>query len=169
MYRRDPLTATIKISVEDNIYEIAIQYYYTRGHEWVVPSTIMIDDKETNVIIAGLSDYLQEQLGEISIVELMPHSLPGTIVKQVQFENNNPITPPIPDATIESAKTVISLHSPISGEVIDVNDQLIEQPELVNEQPYTKGWLFIINPIDFAHEVKNLMSAEEYGKYIQSF
>ncbi len=117
---------------------------YTKEHEWV--------KVDGDIATVGISDYAQEQLGDIVYVEL-PEK--GKVVKQMETV-----------ATIEAVKTAADVYSPVSGEVIEVNSDLENKPELINEDPYGKGWIVklkMTNPDD----VKGLLSAEDYKKLLE--
>ncbi len=117
---------------------------YTKEHEWV--------KVDGDIATVGISDYAQEQLGDIVYVEL-PEK--GKVVKQMETV-----------ATIEAVKTAADVYSPVSGEVIEVNSDLENKPELINEAPYGKGWIVklkMTNPDD----VKGLLSAEDYKKLLE--
>ena len=150
----------MKFHLGKNVIYLKEALYYSKAHNWV-----KIDD---GIATIGLSDYAQVKMGEVSMVELMVDSLPGTIVAQVTFQGNEPSSASIPDITIECAKSVSELHSPISGKIISVNCHLHEDPQQVNFSPYEKGWLFIIEPADLAHALKNLMTCEEYAHFLKS-
>ncbi len=100
----------------------------------------------------GLSDYAQEQLGEILTVHLTE---PGKVV-----ERGDPL------GELESQKTVVELLSPISGTVRTVNEIVLEDPSLINVDPYGKGWL-IEAEIDDPEELETLMSLDEYEVFIE--
>jgi len=117
---------------------------YTREHEWV--------RVVGNKAIVGITDFAQNQLGDVVFVEL-PEV--GERVKQSE-----------PFGTIESVKAVSDLYAPISGEVIKVNDALEEEPELVNKDPYTEGWMIEIE-VKNPDELNNLISSKDYEAYIK--
>lgn len=119
---------------------------YTREHEWV-----KLEDTDTVQAVAGITDYAQDQLGDIVYVDLPK---PGTTVSQMGKMGE-----------IESVKSVSDLFSPVSGEVIEVNDRLLDHPEIANEDPFGEGWLIRLRMAD-ASELGNLMSAEEYETFI---
>jgi len=116
---------------------------YTKEHEWV--------RVEDNVGVVGVTDYAQDQLGDIVYLDL-PSS--GTQVKQLDKLGE-----------IESVKAVSDLYSPVSGEVVEVNQEVIDKPELVNQSPYQEGWLVRVRLADPA-EVDKLLSAEQYDQLI---
>ncbi|MSQ61921.1 MAG: glycine cleavage system protein GcvH [Dehalococcoidia bacterium] len=118
---------------------------YTNEHEWV-----RLDADDTGVI--GITAHAQDQLGDIVFVEL---PAPGDRV--TQFEKFG---------EVESVKAVSDLFSPVSGEVVEVNAALTDQPELVNGSPYEKGWLLRLRLSDTA-ELDKLMSAPDYDRFVQ--
>ncbi len=117
---------------------------YTKEHEWV--------RVEGSVATAGVTDYAQEQLGDIVYVEL-----PSVGDALKQFE---------PFGVVESVKAASDLYAPLSGEAVEVNQELGDHPEFVNEDPYGRGWMIKIEPSDPA-ELDNLMSVEEYEEYLE--
>lgn len=96
----------------------------------------------------GVTDYLQRTGGDVAFVELTKKG--STVEKQTEF------------GTLETAKTTVSLLSPISGTVEEVNGELVEKPELVNSDPYGEGWLVILVPRNLENDLKTLMSADGY-------
>lgn len=127
--------------------------YYSREHEWV-----KIEDRMARI---GITDYAQEKLGDVVYVELPPV---GKFVKQA----GEPKTKEMELGAAESIKAVSAIYSPLSGVVKEVNTALQERPELLNTAPYTEGWICIIEPAALDEELKNLMNAEAYRKYIES-
>lgn len=125
--------------------EIPTELLYTEEHEW-----ILVDDTNNTVII-GITDYAQGELGDIVFVEL-----PGVDDEVKQME---------PFGTIEAVKAVSDLFSPVAGVVTEVNTILQDQPELINQDPYDKGWMIKVQLSDPA-ELKSLMSPEDYRKHI---
>ena len=125
--------------------ELPEDLLYTAEHEWV-----SLDNDTATV---GITDYAQGELGDIVFVEL-PQV--GDQTTQMQ-----------PFGTIEAVKAVSELYAPLSGEVVEVNQELEEKPELVNEDPYGKGWLIKIKVAN-QDEVASLLSAEDYRKQISA-
>ncbi len=118
---------------------------YTKSHEW-------INLEEDNTVTMGITDYAQSMLGDLVYVELPDAS--------TQFEAGDEM------AVVESVKTAADVYSPISGEIIAVNDALEETPETVNQDPYGKGWLVRIKMAN-ADEFQKLMDATHYAKQIE--
>ena len=127
-------------------YEVRRNLLYTKEHEWA-----KIEDGKVRV---GITDYAQKNLHEIVYVEI-PEK--GASVKQME-----------PMGTVESIKSVSEIYSPISGKIIEINEALKMSPELVNESPYEKGWLVVIEPSALDEEIKGLMTAEQYANFIKS-
>lgn len=118
---------------------------YTKDHEWILV------DGQTGVI--GITEHAQEALGDIVFVDA---PATGTAVTGGKVFG-----------TVESVKAVSDLFSPASGEVTDRNEELKDQPELVNSDPYGKGWLIKIK-LAKPSEVDALMTAEQYTEYVAS-
>ncbi len=116
--------------------------YYAKSDEWL--------KIENNVGTVGISDYAQDQLGDIVYLEKIEK---GKRVKQGEM-----IT------TIESVKAVSDVNAPITGEVIEVNLKVIEDASIINKEPYGEGWIAKIK-MDNKDELKNLMNAKEYSEY----
>ncbi|HBG93217.1 MAG: glycine cleavage system protein H [Nitrospirae bacterium GWF2_44_13] len=117
---------------------------YHKEHTWV-----RVSGKKATV---GITDYAQDALGDIVYIDL-----PET---DTTIEANSEL------AEIESTKATSSVISPVSGTVIEVNDDLSESPEIINEEPYGKGWIAVIE-IDDASEVDDLMEAADYAKHVE--
>lgn len=116
---------------------------YTSEHEW-----IRIENDEA---IVGITDYAQDQLGDIVFVDVTTE---GETLEQGEVFG-----------TIEVVKTVSDLFLPIDGEIVEVNPELEEHPELVNKDPYGEGWIIRIKPTD-ASQMDELLDAEAYKKII---
>ncbi len=116
---------------------------YSTDHEWV--------RVEGDAVRVGISDFAQEALGDVVFVELPEVGLEVTV--NVVF------------AEIESTKSVSDLFAPVSGEVLESNAALEDQPELVNEDPYGEGWICVLQPSD-SSQLENLMDAEGYQSFV---
>ena len=117
---------------------------YSDEHEWV----LLLGEREA---LVGITLFAQEQLGDVVFVELPE---PGTQVTQFQKIGE-----------IESVKTVTDIYTPVSGELVEVNPEVVEQPELVNQDPYGQGWLVRI-AITEVSELEDLLSSTEYDQLI---
>lgn len=118
---------------------------YAKSHEYV--------HVDGNVGTIGITEYAQKELGDVVFVELPDV---GT-----QLEQNEEL------GSIESVKAVSELFSPVSGEVVEINERLRDNPELVNTDPYIDGWMIRVRLSD-ASELDALMGAEEYDEYCEA-
>lgn len=117
---------------------------FTKEHEWITISS-------EGLAMIGISDFAQEQLGDIVSVELPKV---GSKFRQMQ-----------PLAIVDSVKASSDIYSPLSGEVVQVNDELSEHPEWINESPYELGWIVKIKPSN-KEELDDLMTAGQYSEFI---
>ena len=125
--------------------DIMDHYFYTKEHEWV--------NIEDNIATVGITDYAQSALGDITYVEL-----PQPEQEVDQFEQF---------VSVESVKAASDIFSPMSGQVIEVNSKLEDNPALINKDCYGKGWIAKVEIKDL-EEASNLMSAEDYRSYLES-
>ena len=121
------------------------EYLYSREHEWV--------RVEDDVCVLGITEFAQQELGEVVFVELPE-------VGQV-FDSGDEV------GTIESVKAVAEVYTPVAGEVVEVNDAVVDDPELLNEDPHGEGWLIKIR-FSSAADLKSLMNAEQYEEFVKS-
>ena len=126
-------------------FQAPAEFYYTKEHEWV-----RVEGDKCRV---GVTDYAQDSLHEIVYVDL-----PKVGAKVAQMQSIG---------TVESVKAVADVYSPISGLVLEVNNELSDAPELVNKSPYEKGWITIIKPDDIKKELPSLMSPESYRDLVK--
>ncbi|WP_077214622.1 glycine cleavage system protein GcvH [Bacillus dakarensis] len=117
---------------------------YSEEHEWV--------KVEGDKVRIGITDFAQSELGDIVFVEL----------PEVGAE----ITANEPFGSVESVKTVSELYAPVSGKVVEVNEDLNDSPEFVNESPYEKAWMITLEPANVA-DVDKLMSADQYEEMVK--
>lgn len=117
---------------------------YTENHEWV--------KIEENTALVGITDYAQNELGDIVFVELPE--------KELELKQDDIL------ATIEAVKAVEEIYSPVSGVVLELNLALEDNPELINSSPYEEGWLARIELNDKDADMDNLISADEYKELI---
>jgi glycine cleavage system H protein len=117
---------------------------FSKEHEWVRVNG--------NIATIGISDYAQDQLGEIVFVELPDEG--------EEFGKDDAF------GVVESVKSVNDIYAPVSGRIVDVNDPVVDSPEIVNEDPYAEGWLVKIEMSD-PKELKELMTAKQYEAYIK--
>ena len=119
--------------------------YYTKEHEWV-----RVEGDKCRI---GVTDYAQDSLHEVVYVDL-----PKVAAKVGQMQSLG---------TVESVKAVADVYSPISGTVLEVNDELSDAPELVNKSPYERGWIAIIRADDLEKDIPTLLSPEAYQDYLK--
>lgn len=117
---------------------------YSKEHEWVRLGG--------NTATIGLSDFAQDQLGEIVFVELPEEG--------EEFGKDDAF------GVVESVKSVNDVYAPVSGRIVEINDPVVDSPEIVNEDPYGDGWLIKIEVTDPA-DLKDLMTAKQYEAYIK--
>ncbi|PLS02638.1 glycine cleavage system protein GcvH [Neobacillus cucumis] len=117
---------------------------YSEEHEWV-----KVEGEKVRV---GITDFAQHELGDIVFVELP--EVGAEISADEAF------------GSVESVKTVSELYAPVSGKVVEVNEDLSDSPEFVNDSPYEKAWMIVIEPTDLS-EVDKLMTAEQYEAMIK--
>lgn len=117
---------------------------YTQEHEW-------IRDNGDGTITVGITDFAQGELGDIVFVEIEPEGF--EVDKDDVF------------GTVEAVKTVSELFAPVSGEIVEVNKELEDDPELVNSDPYKSGWMVKIKVSD-PSELNDLLSADDYQEMI---
>lgn len=118
---------------------------YTSEHEWV--------KIEGNRVIVGITEYAQAELGDVVFVDL------PSVGEKVTAKNTM--------GTIESVKAVSEIYAPISGEIMETNDNLEHSPELINQDPYGKGWFAIIEPLD-TKEISDLLTPTSYASLVEN-
>ena len=119
---------------------------YTQSHEWV-------RDEGDGMIAVGISDHAQELLGDLVFVELP--------------EVGAALAAGDECAVVESVKAASDIYSPVSGEVTEVNEALVDAPETINDDPYVNGWIFKLKVADAA-ELENLLDAAAYAAHAES-
>jgi glycine cleavage system H protein len=119
---------------------------YSQDHEWA-------KGEDDGTVLVGITHYAQEHLGDIVFLDLPKV---GAILSQMQKLGE-----------VESVKSVSDIFAPISGEVLAVNQAVMDSPELVNEDPYEKGWLIRVKPAQPA-DLNALMTAADYESFLES-
>ena len=117
---------------------------YTKDHEWT--------KVEGNIATIGITDHAQEQLGDVVYLELPEEH--DELIKDENF------------GVVESTKAVSDLKAPVSGNVVEMNEELLDQPEDINQSPYDKGWMIRVELSDES-ELDDLLSPEDYEKIIE--
>ena len=125
--------------------EIKSELKYTKDHEWV--------KVEGNLAIIGITDYAQGELGDIVYVEV--EALGENLRKEEIF------------GSVEAVKTVSDLFLPVSGKITELNEDLEDNPELINEDPYGKGWIIKME-IEDSSELEELLNSDSYKELIGS-
>lgn len=123
-------------------YKVIDGLYYTKNDEWI--------KVEGDIGTVGITDYAQDKLGDIVYLE--------DIEKGKKIKAGETLT------TIESVKAASDIYAPVSGEVIEVNSEVIKEPSIINKDPYEQGWIAKLK-IENPDELKELMNAEEYSNY----
>jgi len=116
---------------------------YTKEHEWV-----RIEGERAYI---GITDHAQDELGDVVYVELP--QVGRTVAQEEAF------------AVVESVKAVSDIYAPVSGEVVEVNEKLNDEPELINSSPYEDGWIAVIKTSDAA-QADQLMDANDYEAFV---
>ncbi len=123
---------------------VAEELKYTNDHEWA--------HQEGEVLVIGITDYAQDSLGEIVYIELP--------------SEGDEITKGDPFGAVESTKAVSDLYAPVSGDVVEVNEALLDSPELINSDPYGEGWMIKVKVYD-PGELDDLMDFEGYTDFVE--
>ena len=129
-----------------NKYEVRALPLYTKEHSWA--------KKAGEKIIIGITDYAQKMLKEINYANLPEE---GDAVEQFEAF-----------AELESAKAVSPVCCPFSGVVTAINEDAMDDPEMINNDPYDAGWLIEIEPSDYAGEKDNLLTAQQYEEFLET-
>ena len=124
-------------------FDIPEDRRYLESHEWALETD--------GAVRVGISDFAQDELGDVVFVEFPDEG--ETVTQEAEF------------GVVESIKAVSDLYAPVSGEVVAVNEDLHDAPELVNDDPFEDGWMIEIDPADES-ELEELLSAEEYEAQI---
>ena len=119
------------------------EYLYSKEHEWL--------DLDGDVCTVGITEFAQKELGEVVYVELPEVG--------ATFDAHDEI------GTIESVKAVAEVYTPVGGEIVEINEALVDAPEMVNDNPHDDAWLVKIRVAN-TDELKDLMSAEDYEEFI---
>ena len=117
---------------------------FTKEHEWIII--------KEGLAVMGISDFAQRQLGDIVSIELPKV---GSRFRYMQAM-----------AIIDSVKASSDIYSPLSGQVVEVNQELLEHPEWINQSPYELGWIVKMKPSNIEEELNSLMTIEQYNKFI---
>lgn len=128
-----------------NEADIPTELRYTRSHEWV-----RLED-DGNVTV-GITNHAQEVMGDMVFIE--------TPEIDAEFSATDPC------GVVESVKAASDVYAPINGKVVDANSMLVDEPEMVNSDPYGEGWIFKMTPED-ENDIEELLSPEEYEAFLE--
>ena len=123
---------------------IPAELKYSKEHEWI--------KVEGNRAVIGITDFAQESLGDIVFVELP--AVGDELEREETF------------GVVESVKTASDLYSPVSGKVVEINEEPVDSPEVVNQDPYGKGWMIVIEMTEPA-QLDDLMTSEQYKAMVE--
>jgi glycine cleavage system H protein len=137
--------ARYKVELEDMVVEIDEDLKYTKTDEWV--------RVEGDKAVVGVTDYAQKMLKDIVGVDLPEVGAKVSMGEAV--------------ATLESVKATADVYAPLSGEVIEVNERLLDEPELINKDPYGEGWIFAIKPSNL-EELNKLLDHKAYVEKLKT-
>jgi len=116
---------------------------FTKEHEWV--------EKSDQIIIVGITEFAQDQLGDIVSIELPQVSS--------SFKQNDVMV------IIDSVKASSDIYCPVDGEIVEINEKLLEHPELINQSPYEEGWIVKMKPSN-PEQIDSLLSKEQYDELV---
>ena len=120
-----------------------VEKKFTKEHEWI--------EKIDQIIIVGITEFAQDQLGDIVSIELPQVAS--------SFKQNDVM------AIIDSVKASSDIYCPVDGEIIEINEKLLEHPELINQSPYEEGWIVKIKPNN-PEQIDSLLSKEQYDELV---
>lgn len=134
------MTEYLEFTIDKFTFRIAADRYYTNEGLWVKP--------EDNRVRIGISDYLQQRSGDVAFIEIKPIGSMVTSGEEL--------------VVMETIKVNISLSSPITGRVIELNPAMGSTPEIINQDPYTAGWMVVVEAVNLKAELDTLLDAETY-------
>ncbi len=140
MVREEAMTEFLQIAVDKFIFKVATDRIYSDEGVWT--------KLEDGLVRLGLSDFVQQHSGDVAFAEVKPVGTPVAFGEEV--------------ASVETIKVNISLGSPVSGEVQDVNAALAASPEAINQDPYGAGWLALVRPADWEADKAHLLEPQAY-------
>lgn len=135
----------LQITIDKFTFKVAVDRFYTPAGVWALA--------ESNRVRIGLSDYQQQQNGDVAFADIKQA---GT-----QLDLDDEV------AVIETIKVNISLGSPVAGRVVEVNPAMTEAPEVINQDPYGEGWMAVIEAADWEADRQHLMDPQTYFTHMQ--
>ncbi len=133
-----------RVETRAGVYEIDDGLLYTESDEWV--------KREGDIIRVGVTDYAQKELKDVVGVELPEEGS--------HYSKGEPV------AVLESVKATADVYAPVDGEVVEVNERLLDEPELINKDPYGDGWIFAMKP-DNPSQLEGLLTPQQYAEKIR--
>ena len=130
----------LETTVDKFVFHVRRDCWYSDSGVWVRP--------EEGSARVGVSDYLQQASGDVAFVDVRPVGTTLAVGDEL--------------ATIETMKVILSVHSPVAGTIVQVNEAFNESPELINQAPYSDGWLAVVELGDWETDRANLLDAERY-------
>ncbi|MHA1409764.1 MAG: glycine cleavage system protein GcvH [Candidatus Odinarchaeia archaeon] len=134
-------------------YEVEEGLYYTKTHEWA--------KVEGDNVRVGIADFAQRNLKDLVYVEFID-------ADENELDVGDNVEAGKQIAAIESVKATSEVYSPITGEIVELNKDLEDNPEMANEEPYGKGWLMVIKPADLDADLEKLMDDKAYAEYVKT-
>jgi len=132
---------SVELVIDKFIFRFPVVLRYSEAGLWV--------GQEGGLLRIGMADFAQQRNGDITFVTLMS---PGPVEVDAEI------------ASIETVKVSISLPSPVKGKVVEINSALQDSPELINQEPYARGWMVVMQPESLERELSRLLTAETYSK-----
>ena len=132
---------SVELVIDKFIFRFPVVLRYSEAGLWV--------GQEGDLLRIGMADFAQQRNGDITFVTLMS---PGPVEVDAEI------------ASIETVKVSISLPSPVKGRVVEINSALQDSPELINQEPYARGWMVVMQPESLERELSRLLTAETYSK-----
>jgi len=138
---RDP-NDDLELTIDKFIFRFPKRLRYSEAGLWI--------QQEDSLLRMGMSDFAQQRNGDIAFATLTPAGTPVDVDDEI--------------ASIETVKVNMSLPSPVKGKIVEVNLLLQESPELINQEPYGRGWMVIMQPEDLTQDLGRLMTAEAFSR-----
>ncbi|MHA1311595.1 MAG: glycine cleavage system protein H [Candidatus Helarchaeota archaeon] len=140
----------------DKEYYLPDDLKYVKSHQWA--------RVEGDIVVVGITDYAQKTLKEVIFVEYSQDV--GDTTEAVQFDGDEPTTEPY--GSVESTKGVSLVYSPVSGEIVEKNEALEDDPEPINSDCYGEGWMIKVKPSNLDADLANAQSAEEHAEWLKT-
>ncbi|MHA1229039.1 MAG: glycine cleavage system H protein [Candidatus Helarchaeota archaeon] len=146
----------MNVKIGDKEYNLPDDLKYTKAHQWA--------KVDGDVVIIGITDYAQKTLKEIIFVEYLQDV--GDTTDAVKFDGDTPSTEPF--GTVESTKGVSEVYSVVTGEIVEKNEALEDDPEPINGDCYGEGWMIKVKPTNLDEDLANALDAQGYADFIKT-